>query len=90
MISKNNIDHNSREYIQRNPIRSSIGALGYGTVQAVNVAVDSLDLTRDVLKLARLSLKSSVIEAETEALMTEIEGYDQLEELRAQLAKKKA
>ena len=61
------IDQQSREYITKNPIRSSIGAIGYGTVQGINAVVDTIDLSRDIIKLARLSLKESIIEADIEA-----------------------
>lgn len=83
-------NYDSREYISKNPIRSSIGAIGYGTVQGINLAVDTIDLGRDVVKLARLSIKESVIEAEIEAKKAEINGLDELAELEAELAAKKA
>ena len=83
-------NYESREYISKNPIRSSIGAIGYGTVQGINLAVDTIDLGRDVVKLARLSIKESVIEAEIEAKKAEINGLDELAELEAVLTAKKA
>ncbi len=83
------INRDSKEYIQKNPIRSSIGALGFGTCQSINLVVDTLDLSRDIVKLAKLSLKESLIEAENESLKAEIQGVHELEELRAKLAKLK-
>ena len=84
------IDQQSREYITKNPIRSSIGAIGYGTVQGINAVVDTIDLSRDIIKLARLSLKESIIEADIEAKKAELNGLDELAELQAELASKKA
>lgn len=91
-IIKNNIaiDQQSREYITKNPIRSSIGAIGYGTVQGINAVVDTIDLSRDIIKLARLSLKESIIEADIEAKKAELNGLDELASLQAELATKKA
>ena len=82
-------NYNSREYISKNPIRSSIGAIGYGTVQGINLAVDTIDLGRDVVKLARLSLTESIKEAEIEAKKAELLFMDELEELEAELAAKR-
>lgn len=84
------IDQQSREYITKNPVRSSIGAIGYGTVQGINAVVDTIDLSRDIIKLARLSLKESIIEADIEAKKAELNGLDELASLQAELASKKA
>ena len=84
------IDQQSREYITKNPIRSSIGAIGYGTVQGINLVVDTIDISRDIIKLARLSLKESIIEADIEAKKAELNGLDELASLQAELASKKA
>ena len=84
------INHDSREYITKNPIRSSSGAIGYGTVQGINAVVDTIDLSRDIIKLARLSLKESIIEADIEAKKAELNGLDELASLQAELATKKA
>ena len=88
--NKTTLDQQSREYITKNPIRSSIGAIGYGTVQGINAVVDTIDLSRDILKLARLSLKESIIEADIEAKKAELNGLDELASLQAELATKKA
>ena len=84
------LDPQSREYITKNPIRSSIGAIGYGTVQGINAVVDTIDLSKDIIKLARLSLKESIIEADIEAKKAELNGLDELASLQAELASKKA
>ena len=89
-LIKTTVDTNSREYITKNPIRSSIGAIGYGTVQGINAVVDTIDLSRDIIKLARLSLKESIIEADIEAKKAELNGLDELASLQAELASKKA
>lgn len=84
------INHDSREYITKNPIRSSIGAIGYGTVQGINMVVDTIDLGKDIIKLARLSIKESVIEADIESRKAELNGLDELAKLEAELNAKKA
>ena len=91
-IIKNKIivDPQSREYITKNPIRSSIGAIGYGTVQGINLVVDTIDISRDVIKLAKLSISESIIEAQLEANKAELNAIDELASLQAELATKKA
>ena len=84
------IDPQSREYITKNPIRSSIGAIGYGTVQGINAVVDTIDLSRDIIQLARLSISESIIEAQLEANKAELNAIDELASLQAELASKKA
>ena len=88
-LIKTTVDQNSREYITKNPIRSSIGAIGYGTVQGINAVVDTIDLSRDIIKLARLSIKESIIEADIEAKKAELNGLDELASLQAELTAKK-
>lgn len=88
--NKTVIDTNSREYITKNPFRSSIGAIGYGTVQGINAVVDTIDLSRDIIKLARLSIRESIIEADIEAKKAELNGLDELASLQAELTAKKA
>ena len=84
------VDPQSREYITKNPIRSSIGAIGYGTVQGINLVVDTIDISRDVIKLAKLSISESIIEAQLEANKAELNAIDELASLQAELAAKKA
>ena len=84
------IDQQSREYITKNQIRSSIGAIGYGTVQGINLVVDTIDISRDVIKLAKLSISESIIEAQLEANKAELNAIDELASLQAELASKKA
>lgn len=89
-LIKTTVDQNSREYITKNPIRSSIGAIGYGTVQGINLVVDTIDLSRSVIKLAQYSINESIIEAERDSKLAELNAMDELAELEAQLASKKA
>ena len=84
------INYDSREYITKNPIRSSIGAIGYGTVQGINLVVDTVDFGRDIIKLAKLSIQESIIEAEVEAKKAQLNGMDELASLEAELNAKKA
>ena len=90
LIKTTTVDQNSREYITKNPIRSSIGAIGYGTVQGINAVVDTIDLSRDIIKLARLSISESIIEAQLEANKAELNALDELATLQAELTAKKA
>ena len=89
-LIKTTVDQSSREYITKNPIRSSIGAIGYGTVQGINLVVDTIDLSRSVIKLAQYSINESIIEAKRDSKLAELNGLDELAELEAQLASKKA
>lgn len=84
------VNYDSREYITKNPIRSSIGAIGYGTVQGINLVVDTVDFGRDIVKLAKLSIQESIIEAEVEAKKAQLNGMDELASLEAELLAKKA
>lgn len=84
------VNKDSKEYITKNPIRSSIGAVGFGAVNAINLGVDVIETTRDVVKLAKLSIQTSVIEAEEENVIAQLESFDRIEALKAQLANKKA
>ena len=84
------VSTNSREYIMKNPVRSSIGAIGYGTVQGINLVVDAVDFGRDVIKLAKLSVQESIIEAEVEAKKAQLNGMDELAKLEAELLAKQA
>ena len=84
------VNKNSREYITKNPIRSSIGAVGFGAVNAINLGVDIVETGRDIVKLAKLSIGTSVIEAEEENMVAQLESFDRIEALKAQLKAKKA
>lgn len=83
------INKQSREYITKNPIRSSIGAIGYGSVSAINVAVNVIDLANDVTIIAKETLKTSIIEAKEDAMKAELESFDRIEALKKQLEAKR-
>jgi len=85
----NQIDKQSREYITKNPIRSSIGAIGYGAVSGINVAVNIIDLANDMTTIAKETLKVSIIEAKADSMEAEIESMDRIAVLQAKLAEKK-
>lgn len=89
-LIKTTVDTQSREYITKNPIRSSIGAIGYGTVQGINLAVDTIDLGRSIIELAQYSINESIIEAKRDSKLAELAAMDELAELEAQLLAKKA
>lgn len=52
----------NREYISKNPIRSTIGSLGYGTVNAVELVVEVIGTGRTLNRILNKQLLS--IEAE--------------------------
>ena len=60
------IDKQSREYITKNPIKSSIGSIGYGLVNAVELGVDVIATLRSANSLIhrqiRMADKESAIE----------------------------
>ena len=83
------INKQSREYITKNPIRSSIGSIGYGTVSAINTAVNVIDLANDVTIIAKETLATSIIEAKEERMKAELESFDRIEALKKQLEAKR-
>lgn len=80
----------TREYITKNPIRSTISATGYGVVNAIELAVDGIDVARDIMSIAKHTLAESKIEAEVDALKAELIGMDEIEKLKQQLAEKRS
>lgn len=60
------INKQSREYITKNPIKSSIGSIGYGLVNAVELGVDVIATLRSANSLIhrqiRMADKESAIE----------------------------
>jgi len=88
-ITKQPVDKLSRDYITKNPIRSSIGAIGYGAVSSINVAVNTIDLVNDITIIAKETLKVSIIEARADALEAELESFDRLETLKKELELKR-
>lgn len=56
---------NSRQYITKNPIRSTIGSVGYGTVSTVELAVEVIGTIRTANRILNKQLLS--MEAELDA-----------------------
>ena len=61
---------NSREYISKNPILSTIGSLGYGTVNAVELVVESIDTVRTLNRILNKQLLSMEAELDLELAST--------------------
>ena len=70
----------SIEYDSSKPIRETIKATGRLAVTAASVLCESAELTRDVIILARLTLKESLIEASIDTRTAEIAGLTKLHE----------
>ena len=60
------VNKQSREYITKNPIKSSIGSIGYGLVNAVELGVEVIGTLRSANSLIhrqiRMADKESAIE----------------------------
>ena len=60
------INTSSRTYITKNPIRSTIGSIGYGTVNAVELVVESIDTVRTLNRILNKQLLSMEAELDLE------------------------
>lgn len=78
------------QYDGQRPIRESIKATGLVVVNTAHTLANTSALANDIVILARETLKESIIEASIEAKKAELAGMDQLAELEAQLASKRA
>ena len=58
--------NNSREYISKNPIRSTIGAIGVGTVSSIELVVESIDTVRTLNRILNKQLLSMEAELDLE------------------------
>ena len=56
----------SRTYITKNPIRSTIGSIGYGTVNAVELVVESIGTLRTLNRILDKQLLSMEAELDIE------------------------
>ena len=60
------VNKSTREYITKNPVRSSIGAIGYGAVNAIELGVEVINTLRSANSLIhrqiRMADKESAIE----------------------------
>ena len=69
------------EYNSNKPIKETIKATGRFAVTSASVLCEGAELTRDILILARETLKESVIEARIDARRAEISGLTELHQL---------
>lgn len=75
------------QYDSSKPIRESIRAAGRLTVTTVSAICESAELTRDVLVLARETLKESLIDARIDSYKAEIRGLTELHALELEYQK---
>ena len=60
----------SRAYITKNPIRSTIGSIGYGTVNAIELAVESIATVRTLNQIMHKQLLVMEAELDNEIKLT--------------------
>ena len=68
-------------YDSNKPIRETIRATGRLAVNGVAGACEGIELARDVIVLARETLRESVIEAKVDSRKAEIKGLKELHQL---------
>lgn len=56
----------NREYISKNPIRSTIGAIGVGTVSSIELAVEVIGTARTLNRILNKQLLSMEVELDVE------------------------
>ena len=61
---------NSREYISKNPIRSTIGAIGVGTVSSIELVVEVIGTGRTLNRILNKQLLSMEAELDIELSAT--------------------
>lgn len=71
------INKSTRAYITKNPVRSTVGALGYGTVNAVELAVEVIGTLRSANSLIHRQIRmadkeSAIEEAELDAQLAKL------------------
>lgn len=71
------INKQSREYITKNPVRSTIGSLGYGAVNAVELGVEVISTLRSANSLIHRQIRmadkeSAIEEAELDAQLNKL------------------
>ena len=72
---------NKVSYDDTKPIKETIRATGRLAVNGVAGACEGIELARDVIVLARETLRESVIEAKVDARKAEINGLKELHQL---------
>ena len=65
-MQKQELNTSSRTYITKNPIRSTIGSIGYGTVNAVELVVESIGTLRTLNRILDKQLLSMEAELDIE------------------------
>ena len=60
----------NREYISKNPIRSTIGAIGVGTVSSIELAVEIIGTGRTLNRILNKQLLSMEAELDIELAST--------------------
>ena len=60
----------NREYISKNPIRSTIGAIGVDTVSSIELVVESIDTVRTLNRILNKQLLSMEAELDLELAST--------------------
>ena len=61
---------NSREYISKNPIRSTIGAIGVGTVSSIELVVEVIGTGRTLNRILNKQLLNMEAELDIELAST--------------------
>lgn len=72
------------------PVRETIRATGRTVVTGANAICNGIALVDDIIVLARETIRESLIEARVDAMTAEFNGLDQIADLEAKLALKRA
>lgn len=67
------VNKQSREYITKNPIKSSIGSIGYGLVNAVELGVEVIGTLRSANSLVHRQIRMADKESAIEEAQLDIE-----------------
>lgn len=81
---------NQVPFDQSRPVRETIRATGRTIVTGANAICNGIALCDDVIVLARETIRESLIEARVDAMTAELNGLDQIADLEAKLALKRA
>ena len=67
------INKQSREYITKNPVRSSVGSIGYGLVNAIELGVEVIGTLRSANSLIHRQIRMADKESAIEEAQLDIE-----------------
>ena len=67
------INKQSREYVTKNPVRSSVGSIGYGLVNAVELGVEVIGTLRSANSLIHRQIRMADKESAIEEAQLDIE-----------------